>query len=296
MNSASNDDIISCVDAAAQLVIGRFHLFVSRGIDMFDDYDKDTDLLELPCFERATEIAISTNMVIQLVLADDNGPTFALLMKLHLSETVIADDEDECLCEVVSQGCPRMQILELVNIYSCVRELTIHTSSLLTLFLMAFNLTRVQVKDCFVIELKDSAMSLSMPTMEEFCWEGCCPEEVKLIRETRCLQKSVFVIDTSSKHFSKDLGAFLKNQESIYSRFVKNVKLTYFSELELIVRKNEHTLGPTIVHLLKRSRWIKRFSLKICPKISLDSLEEIAMNDFRGTCDEKNLIYYIMQN
>uniref|UniRef100_A0A0E0I226 Uncharacterized protein n=1 Tax=Oryza nivara TaxID=4536 RepID=A0A0E0I226_ORYNI len=106
-------------------------------------------------------------MVIQLVLADDDKPTFALLTKLHLSETVITDDEGG-------------YILELVSIYSCVRELTIHTSSLLTLFLVsvndlqwlevdAANLTKMQVKDCFVIELKDSAMSLSMPAMEEFC-------------------------------------------------------------------------------------------------------------------------------
>ncbi|BAT02021.1 Os07g0547400 [Oryza sativa Japonica Group] len=36
---------------------------------------------------------ISVNMVIQLVLADDDKPTFALLTKLHLSETVITDDE-----------------------------------------------------------------------------------------------------------------------------------------------------------------------------------------------------------
>uniref|UniRef100_A0A0E0ECU3 Uncharacterized protein n=1 Tax=Oryza meridionalis TaxID=40149 RepID=A0A0E0ECU3_9ORYZ len=74
---------------------------------------------------------ISVNMVIQLVLADDDSPTFALLTKLHLSETVITDDEGGYLSEVMSQGCPRLQILELVNIYSCVRELTIHTSSLL---------------------------------------------------------------------------------------------------------------------------------------------------------------------
>lgn len=124
---------------------------------------------------------ISVNMVIQLVLADDDSPKFVLLTKLHLSETVITDDEGGYLSEVMSQGCPRLQILELVNIYSCVRELTIHTSSLLTLFLVAVNdlqwlevdaanLTRMQVKDCFVIELKDSAMSLiSMPAMGEFC-------------------------------------------------------------------------------------------------------------------------------
>ncbi|EAZ40206.1 hypothetical protein OsJ_24650 [Oryza sativa Japonica Group] len=71
-------------------------------------------------------------MVIQLVLADDDKPTFALLTKLHLSETVITDDEGG----YVSQRA---------------------------------NLTKMQVKDCFVIELKDSAMSLSMPAMEEFC-------------------------------------------------------------------------------------------------------------------------------
>uniref|UniRef100_A0A0E0I222 F-box domain-containing protein n=1 Tax=Oryza nivara TaxID=4536 RepID=A0A0E0I222_ORYNI len=36
--------------------------------------------------------------------------------------------------------------------------------------------------------------------------------------------------------------------------------------LELIVEKKHHTLDPTIVHLLKKSKWTKRFSLKICPK------------------------------
>uniref|UniRef100_I1QBE5 Uncharacterized protein n=1 Tax=Oryza glaberrima TaxID=4538 RepID=I1QBE5_ORYGL len=72
-------------------------------------------------------------MVIQLVLADDDSPTFVLLTKLHLSETVITDDEGGYLMD-------------------------------------AANLTRMQVKDCFVIELKDSAMSLiSMPAMGEFC-------------------------------------------------------------------------------------------------------------------------------
>uniref|UniRef100_A0A0D3GS58 Uncharacterized protein n=1 Tax=Oryza barthii TaxID=65489 RepID=A0A0D3GS58_9ORYZ len=45
-----------------------------------------------------------------------------------------------------------------------------------------------------------------------------------------------------------------------------NVDLPYCLELELIVEKKHHTLDPTIVHLLKKSKWTKRFSLKICPK------------------------------
>lgn len=44
------------IDAVVRLVTSRFHLFVSHGIDMFDNYDEDTNLLELPCFKRATEI------------------------------------------------------------------------------------------------------------------------------------------------------------------------------------------------------------------------------------------------
>nr|BAC45080.1 hypothetical protein [Oryza sativa Japonica Group] len=85
-------------------------------------------------------------MVIQLVLADDDKPTFALLTKLHLSETVITDDEGGYVSQrghVVGLSSPADP--------------------------RASNLTKMQVKDCFVIELKDSAMSLSMPAMEEFC-------------------------------------------------------------------------------------------------------------------------------
>ncbi len=44
------------IDTVVRLVTSRFHLFVSHGIDMFDNYDEDTNLLELPCFKRATEI------------------------------------------------------------------------------------------------------------------------------------------------------------------------------------------------------------------------------------------------
>ena len=145
-------------------------------------------------------------------------------------------------------------------------------------------------------------------------------------------------------------------------KFLHTVDLPYCSELELIVEKKEHTLAPTIVHLLKKSRWIKRFSLKICPKvclllyccvflaikyiawihfidllhisklayifyiasilcvsqkihiqcepnctcrqppnwrdqeISLGSLEELSIEGFGGTYDEKQLVLFIVEN
>lgn len=51
-------------------------------------------------------------------------------------------------------------------------------------------------------------------------------------------------------------------------KFIRNVNLPYISELGLIVEKNQHMLALIIVHLHKKSRWIKS-SLKICPKVCL---------------------------
>uniref|UniRef100_A0A0D9X022 Uncharacterized protein n=1 Tax=Leersia perrieri TaxID=77586 RepID=A0A0D9X022_9ORYZ len=354
-----NDDVISCVDAAARLVTGSFTLDVPRGIDMLEeDYDYEDeeevpDLLELPCFERATEIAICvSDMEVRLMRrGGDDGRTFALLTKLHLSQVVLADD-GEYLSDVVSRGCPQLETLELVDIYSGVTELTIRSTSLLTLLLWSIsdllrlevdaeNLTSMQVRECFDMEETGSVMSLSTPAMKEFFWEDCCPEEVKLVREPAgCLQK-ITCIDSSWKHsltinqtqsyYTRILELFsstctdvlriefpIKPESEEHTRFVHNVKLPYYSELQLVVRKNGHTLAPTIVHLLKKNRWIKRFSLKISlenntiqcepfctcrqpsnwrdQQISLGSLEGLAIQGCRGTSDEKELLYYITEN
>uniref|UniRef100_A0A0E0LLX7 F-box domain-containing protein n=1 Tax=Oryza punctata TaxID=4537 RepID=A0A0E0LLX7_ORYPU len=345
-----NDDIISCVAAAARLVTGRFYLDVSRGIDISEDYDEETNLLDLPCFERATEIAVSIADMAVLLTPDGHGRTFALLTKLRLSETFIAD-EGELLSEVVSYGCPRLRILELVDIHSGARELTIHTTSLLTLCVMsindmhllevdAANLRWMKVKDCFDIEAAGSVLSLSTPAMEEFYWEDCCPEEVKLVREPAEFLKKITCVDSaltylslisgSQSYYTRILELFsstctdvlqikftIKPESEEQKTFIHSVNLPYCSELELTVEKNQHTLAPTIVHLLKKSRWIRRFSLKISPKkihiqcepdctcrqpsnwkdqeISLGSLEELSIVGFGATYDEKRLIYFIIK-
>uniref|UniRef100_A0A0D3GS62 FBD domain-containing protein n=1 Tax=Oryza barthii TaxID=65489 RepID=A0A0D3GS62_9ORYZ len=350
-----NDDVVSLVGAAARLVTGRFRLDVSRGINISEDYDEEANLLALPCFERATEIAISiADMAVQLTPDNHRGRTFAHLTKLNLSDTFVAD-EGELLSEVVSHGCPCLKTLQLVDIHAGARELTIHTASLLTLCVVsindlqllevdAANLRWMKVKDCFDIdaaETEGSAMSLSTPAMEEFYWEDCCPEEVKLVREPAGFLHKIACVDSASTYLS-----FISGSQSFYTRilqlfsstctevlqiefpikpeseeqkkFLHTVDLPYCSELELIVEKKEHTLAPTIVHLLKKSRWIKRFSLKICPKkihiqcepnctcrqppnwrdqeISLGSLEELSIEGFGGTYDEKQLVLFIVEN
>uniref|UniRef100_A0A0E0Q9L6 Uncharacterized protein n=1 Tax=Oryza rufipogon TaxID=4529 RepID=A0A0E0Q9L6_ORYRU len=355
LGGLENDDVVSLVGAAARLVTGRFRLDVSRGINISEDYDEEANLLALPCFERATEIAISiADMAVQLAPDDHRGRTFAHLTKLHLSNTFVAD-EGELLSEVVSHGCPCLKTLELIDIHAGARVLTIHTTSLLTLCVVsindlqlldvdAANLRWMKVKDCFDIdaaETEGSAMSLSTPAMEEFYWKDCCPEEVKLVREPAGFIHKIACVDSASTNLS-----FISGSQSFYTRilqlfsstctevlqiefpikpeseeqkkFLHTVDLPYCLELELIVEKKEHTLAPTIVHLLKKSRWIKRFSLEICPKknhiqcepnctcrqppnwrdqeISLGSLEELSINGFGGTYDEKQLVLFIVEN
>ncbi|BAT02020.1 Os07g0547200 [Oryza sativa Japonica Group] len=289
-------------------------------------------------------------MAVQLAPDDHRGRTFAHLTKLHLSNTFVAD-EGELLSEVVSHGCPCLKTLELIDIHAGARELTIHTTSLLTLCVVsindlqlldvdAANLRWMKVKDCFDIdaaETEGSAMSLLTPAMEEFYWKDCCPEEVKLVREPAGFIHKIACVDSASTNLS-----FISGSQSFYTRilqlfsstctevlqiefpikpeseeqkkFLHTVDLPYCLELELIVEKKEHTLAPTIVHLLKKSRWIKRFSLEICPKknhiqcepnctcrqppnwrdqeISLGSLEELSINGFGGTYDEKQLVQH----
>uniref|UniRef100_I1QBE4 Uncharacterized protein n=1 Tax=Oryza glaberrima TaxID=4538 RepID=I1QBE4_ORYGL len=242
LGGLGNDDVVSLVGAAARLVTGRFRLDVSRGINISEDYDEEANLLALPCFERATEIAISiADMAVQLTPDNHRGRTFAHLTKLNLSDTFVAD-EGELLSEVVSHGCPCLKTLQLVDIHAGARELTIHTASLLTLCVVsindlqllevdAANLRWMKVKDCFDIdaaETEGSAMSLSTPAMEEFYWEDCCPEEVKLVREPAGFLHKIACVDSASTYLS-----FISGSQSFYTRILQLFSSTCTEVLQI---------------------------------------------------------------
>uniref|UniRef100_A0A0E0LLX5 Uncharacterized protein n=1 Tax=Oryza punctata TaxID=4537 RepID=A0A0E0LLX5_ORYPU len=107
-------------------------------------------------------------------------------------------------------------------------------------------------------------------------------KDIKLVREPAgCLQKIASVnsastyfalINTSQSYYTRTLSYsqafammfyrsnFLLNRYESEEKknFLHSVDLLYSSEVEITVEKNQHTLAPTIVHLLKTSRWIKR--------------------------------------
>ncbi|XP_066392417.1 putative F-box/FBD/LRR-repeat protein At4g03220 [Miscanthus floridulus] len=105
------------------------------------------------------------------------------------------------------------------------------------------------------------------------------------------------------------------DQESL----IENVNLPCYSELEFIVNHTRHRFGPTILNLLRKCSCVKKVTLQMfgrevgyipcasncsCRQLSvwtdkainLDSLECVAMYEFRATQDERSFIYYIMRN
>ncbi|KAG0545284.1 hypothetical protein BDA96_02G347900 [Sorghum bicolor] len=99
---------------------------------------------------------------------------------------------------------------------------------------------------------------------------------------------------------------------------IENVNLPCHSELEFMLNHTRHTFGPTILNLLRKCSCVKKVTLQCsrevgyipCPSncncrqlsvwtdnaINLDSLEWLAMFEFRATQDERSFIYYIMRN
>ncbi|CAD6223568.1 unnamed protein product [Miscanthus lutarioriparius] len=105
------------------------------------------------------------------------------------------------------------------------------------------------------------------------------------------------------------------DQESL----IENVNLPCYSELEFMVNHTGHRFGPTILNLLRKCSCVKKVMLQMfgrevgyipcasncnCRQLSvwtdkainLDSLECVAMYEFRATQDERSFIYYIMRN
>uniref|UniRef100_A0A0E0LLX6 F-box domain-containing protein n=1 Tax=Oryza punctata TaxID=4537 RepID=A0A0E0LLX6_ORYPU len=278
---------------AARRVTGRFDLAVTTQVGHDDAF------LDLPCFERATEISLySSGMAVRLPALDAAGD-FTRLTKLRMSELSFSD-AGEGISGVVSGRCPSLESLELERIDG-VEALTLRSESLLSLRLAsvplrrlevaAGNLRKMRVEYCFDETTRcpwtgGAAMLLAAPALEELGWEDAYPDKVELIRLPTCLMElavvelpSHIIHKIGQSDFTKILQLFsrahvlrltspmtatatLDSQEQ--EDLIHSVQLPYYSELDLGVITNGHTsFGSTVVHFLKRNSSIRNLTLTL---------------------------------
>uniref|UniRef100_A0A0E0ECU1 F-box domain-containing protein n=1 Tax=Oryza meridionalis TaxID=40149 RepID=A0A0E0ECU1_9ORYZ len=282
---------------AARRVTGRFDLAVTTQVGHDDDA-----VLDLPCFERATEISLySCRMAVRLPELDAAAGNFTRLTRLHMSELRFSD-AGEGISGIVSRRCPSLESLELEQVAG-VEALTLRSDSLLSLRLAyvplrrldvaAGNMRKMRVKYCFDETSRcpwtgGAAMRLAVPALEELGWEDAYPDKVELISLPSCLMElavvelpSHIIHEIGQSDFTKILKLFSRahvlrltspmtatatldseEQESL----IHNVQLPYYSELDLGVITNGHSsFGSTVVHFLKRNSSIRNLTLTLNP-------------------------------
>uniref|UniRef100_A0A0E0Q9L5 F-box domain-containing protein n=1 Tax=Oryza rufipogon TaxID=4529 RepID=A0A0E0Q9L5_ORYRU len=284
---------------AARSVTGRFYLAVTTQVGHDDDA-----VLDLPCFERATEISLySSGMAVRLPALDDAaaGGGFTRLTRLRMSELRFSD-AGEGISGVVSRRCPSLECLELEHIDG-MEALTLRSDSLLSLRLAyvplrrldvaAGNMRKMRVKYCFDGTSRcpwtgGAAMRLAAPALEELGWEDAYPDKVELISLPSCLMElavvelpSHIIHEIGQSDFTKILKLFsrahvlrltspmtatatLDSEEQ--ESLIHSVQLPYYSALDLGVITNGHSsFGSSVVHFLKRNSSIRNLTLTLNP-------------------------------
>ncbi|KAF2923315.1 hypothetical protein DAI22_07g180400 [Oryza sativa Japonica Group] len=279
---------------AARRVTGRFDLAVTSQVGRGGD-DDERAVLDLPCFERATEISLySSGLAVRLPAELDaaGDGDFTRLTKLQMSELRFSD---------AGEG-----ISGVLEHIAGVEALTLRTDSLLSLRLVsvsrlqrldveAGNLRRMRVEYCFD-ETRScrpwngggaaAVMRLSAPALEELGWEDACPDEVERIRLPTCLRELVvselpshIIRSMGQSDFTKILELFSgadvlkltspmtatldsEEQESL----IYSVQLPYYSKLDLgVITKGHKSYGSSVVHFLKRNSSIRNLTLTLHP-------------------------------
>uniref|UniRef100_A0A0D9X021 F-box domain-containing protein n=1 Tax=Leersia perrieri TaxID=77586 RepID=A0A0D9X021_9ORYZ len=271
---------------AAQRVTGRFSLSVETQYRIPDEF------IELPCFKRTMEISLySVGMVVLFPppVADVGGDDkFTRLTKLQMSELRFSDN-GEGISDVVSQRCPRLEILELERSGELdVISLTLRSESLLILRIVSLsrlrrleveagNLRDVQVEDSFAesysADAIPTAMRLSTPALEVFRWGDRYPDEFDLTTLPMFLKELFFRafahhIVEMMEYFSRvdvlKLNPILLcalGSEELES-LIHRVQLPYYSDLDLGMIANGHmSFGPFVIHILKRNSSIRNLTL-----------------------------------
>ncbi|EEE67363.1 hypothetical protein OsJ_24647 [Oryza sativa Japonica Group] len=210
----------------------------------------DDAVLDLPCFERATEISLySSGMAVRLPALDDAAAAggFTRLTRLRMSELRFSD-AGEGISGVVSRRCPSLECLELEHIDG-MEALTLRSDSLLSLRLAyvplrrldvaAGNMRKMRVKYCFDGTSRcpwtgGAAMRLAAPALEELGWEDAYPDKVELISLPSCLME-LAVVELPS-HIIHEIGQ---------SDFTKILKL--FSRAHVLRLTSPMTATATLI-------------------------------------------------
>uniref|UniRef100_A0A0E0ECU0 F-box domain-containing protein n=1 Tax=Oryza meridionalis TaxID=40149 RepID=A0A0E0ECU0_9ORYZ len=285
---------------AARRVTGRFDLAVTSQVGRGGDDDAHA-FLDLPCFERATEISLySSGLAVRLPAALDaaGDGDFTRLTKLQMSELRFSD-AGEGISGVVSRRCPSLECLELEHVAG-VEALTLRSDSLQSLRLAsvsrlrrleveAGNLRRMRVEYCFD-ETRScrpwngggaaAVMRLSAPALEELGWEDACPDEVERIRLPTCLRELAV--------------------SELPSHIIRSIGQSDFSGADVLKLTSPMTATPTLdkrcapccmsnCNCHELLKWWDE-------DISLDSLEQLCVKHIWGECEGKKLIYFIMRN
>ncbi|PUZ47220.1 hypothetical protein GQ55_7G146700 [Panicum hallii var. hallii] len=340
---SSAGDAVRLATSAARLAAGRvtarFYLYLSyAAVNLYNDVEDENaaaTTLQLPCFPRATEFAL-TFMGVDLRMP--NAGTFAKLTKMFIRGVRFTDD-GEGISTAVSRRCPCLEVLLLHRVRG-VKVLALLAQSLLflrvslvmqlqRLQVVAGSLREMQVHRCFSRTTAPTSMLLNVPVLEELHWEDYpyphddAGNNISLCGLPSCLQKLV-IVDLSRftkilQHFHRADTLRLEIPIALADHAELKVELPYHSELELVVYTNQHKIGPTIVNFLKKSSCVRKLTLQIyhgeidytpcmsdcnCRRpsnwrrqnISLVSLKWVVINGFGGTRDEESLLCSIMKN
>jgi hypothetical protein len=219
---SSAGDAVRLATSAARLAAGRvtarFHLYLSyAAVNLYNDVEDENaaaTTLQLPCFPRATEFAL-TFMGVDLWMP--NAGTFAKLTKMFIRGVRFTDD-GEGISTAVSRCCPCLEVLLLHRVRG-VKVLALLAQSLLylrvslvmqlqRLQVVAGSLREMQVHRCFSLTTAPTSMLLNVPVLEELHWEDHYPHDdagVSLCGLPSYLQKLV-IVDLS--RFTKILQHF----------------------------------------------------------------------------------------
>uniref|UniRef100_A0A0E0LLX4 FBD domain-containing protein n=1 Tax=Oryza punctata TaxID=4537 RepID=A0A0E0LLX4_ORYPU len=214
----------------ARCVTGRFDLAVTIQVGRNGD---DDAFLNLPCFERATEISLySSGMSVHLPMLDDAGD-FTRLMKLQMSELRFSDTARA----------------SAASSHTGARAWSASSSSTSPAWRRS-----PSAASHSLARGGASVSRLRRLDLDEFSWEDAYADEVEQIRLPTCLEELVVSYACPKAYLSYDC----------YAGLIGSVQLPCYSELDLGVITNGHkSYGSSVVHFLKRNSSIRKLTLTL---------------------------------
>ncbi|XBI04437.1 hypothetical protein VPH35_132738 [Triticum aestivum] len=283
--------------------------------------------VDLPCFHRATSIALDLSPI---TLALAAGADFPALETLSLAQGCVGSPKTYCLTstdlDALLSCCPRLRTLHL----STPRDIRVNSPSLQELVVCCETSVTRHV-DIVAPALKQLAISLTAvdlsisvlaPMAEKVSWH-CLYLGPRIVFGVWSLNKvqlqsaEIQGEPSSLCIYACAYSGFYRAQASHFKQEIEKHMVAAFSVLELHLTSTGHAFGALVFHLLGMNRIrtatrrlkvvlqrsaLKEVCLPYCPcesnwrsqTISLDALKEVEFNGFDGADHEFDLLELVL--